>query len=118
MAAGLLAVVLGVGVACATPPTPPSAGEAPPVIIEDIDETTVGDLGGTRVPMGNMTTGAYTLPDGTKKHGLICSLVIGPGPGVFVGLGSEVTVDGTRWRVVGIEKDGDALGSVQLQKLD
>lgn len=117
-----------VGLACAAAPPPgstpgPSTGLAEPkdktpVIIEEIDETTVGDLDGTRVPMGNMTTGTYTLPDGSEKRGLMCSLVFGPGPGVFVGMGSEVTVDGTRWRVVGIEKDGDELGSVRLQKLD
>ncbi len=134
MGPGLALAGLWSALACAaTPPT--GVGALPPatipsemapaasprpdnnVIIEEIDETTVGDLNGTRVPMGNMTHGPYTLPDGTEKTGLICSIVIGPGPGVFVGLGSEVTVDGTRWRVVGIEKDGDELGSVSLKML-
>jgi hypothetical protein len=121
---GLVGALL-LGLACAAEPAPPvpapravETKDKTPVIIEEIDETTVGDLDGTRVPMGNMTTGTYTMPDGSEKRGLMCSLVIGPGPGVFVGMGSEVTVDGTRWRVVGIEKDGDELGSVRLQKLD
>ncbi len=86
------------------------------VIIEEIDETTVGDLNGTRVPMGNMTSVPTRCAMAPRKTGLICSIVIGQGPGVFVGLG-EVTVDGTRWRVVGIEKDGDELGGVSLQML-
>ncbi|MCB9778680.1 MAG: hypothetical protein H6742_08975 [Alphaproteobacteria bacterium] len=117
---------IGTGMACAGAPAIPSSDEAPPpapekpvpAVIETIDETTVGDLDGTRVPMGNMTTGTYTLPDGTEQRGTICSLAVTEGPGVFVGLGSEVDVDGATWRVVAIEKPAGGLGSVTLQRID
>ncbi len=92
-----------------------SQGGAP--VRETIDETTVGMLGEHRVPMGNMTTGAYTRADGTEARGVICSLVIDPSqPGVFVGLGSVVTVGGVRWEVVAIEKTPGELGSVTLER--
>ena len=87
-------------------------------MIETIDETTVGDLDGTRVPMGNVTKGAYTLPDGTQKRGVICSLVVTDGPGVFVGAGSIVTVNGTQWKVLNVEQPPNDLGSVTLQRVD
>lgn len=87
-------------------------------MIETIEETTVGDLNGVRVPMGNMTRGTYTLPDGREQKGWICSLVIGPGPGVFVGVGSVVEVGGARWEVVDVQKTPGQLGSVSLQRLE
>jgi len=88
-------------------------------VIEEIDETTVGDLDGVRVPMGNVTTGAYTLPDGTTRRGDICSLVLpDQRVGVFVGAGSEVVVEGVRWRVLAVDNPTDGLGSVRLQKVD
>lgn len=90
----------------------------PDTILETIEETTVGDLGGVSVPMGNMTTGSYTLPDGSTTSGTICSLAISEGPGVFVGLGSEVQVGGATWRVVAIEKTRGQPGSVTLQRVD
>lgn len=88
-------------------------------MIETIDETTVGDLDGARVPMGNMSSGDYLLPDGSTASGLKCALVVDPAaPGVFVGMGSVVTVQGARWQVVAIEKTAGSLGSVTLQRLD
>lgn len=127
VAAALLA--LWGGVACAGEPAPPSPAAPPaatetpvrsetPLLIETIDETTVGDLGGVRVPMGNMTTGTYTLPDGSERRGTICSLALPGQVGVFVGLGSVVDVQGTRWEVIGIEKPPGQLGSVTLRRLD
>ncbi|MCK6505297.1 hypothetical protein L6R53_18170 [Myxococcota bacterium] len=123
-----LLVLVG-GVACAAepalpPPAPLPAATGSPVLIEapmrieTIDETTVGDLGGVRVPMGNMTTGTYTLPDGSEGRGTICSLALPGQVGVFVGLGSVVDVQGTRWEVIGIEKPPGQLGSVTLRRLD
>ena len=82
-------------------------------MIESIDETTVGMLGDVRVPMGNVTTDVYTLPDGTEARGLVCALAL-PDGAVFVGLGSEVEVAGRRWRVIGLEAPEDDLGSVTL----
>ncbi len=102
------------------PPSAPSPQTTPdaPVMIETIDETTVGDLDGVRVPMGNMTTGTYTLPDGTEATGTICSLALPDQVGVFVGMDSIVDVEGTKWKVIAISKPEGQLGSVTLQKLD
>ena len=89
------------------------------MIIEEIDETTVGDLDGHRVPMGNVTTGTYTLPDGSERTGPICSLVLpGQSPGVFVGKGSVVTVGEHRWTVLDVANPRSGPGSVTLQRLD
>lgn len=85
-------------------------------MIEEIDETTVGDLDGTRVPMGNVTNGAYKLADGTEETGPICSLVLPTGQ-VWVGAGSEVTVDGARWLVVEVTDPPRGSGSVKLKRL-
>lgn len=111
----LLAV--GCGATWANPPPAPTA--APPAagvdVIETIEETTVGDLGGVSVPMGNMFVDTYTLPDGTTTKGLVCALALESGA-VFVGKGSVVTVGATAWEVVAIEKPAGKLGSVSLKK--
>ncbi len=86
-------------------------------MIETIDETTVGDLDGTRVPMGNVTNGSYTLPDGTPKTGPICSLALDGAVGQFVGAGSIIIVDGTRWEVTEVVNPAEGLGSVTLKML-
>lgn len=111
--------------ASAPPPTaaasarPSPAPSEAPVVIEEIEETTVGDLDGHRVPMGNVTHGTYTLPDGTERTGPICSLVLpGRSPGVFVGKGSVVTVGDHRWTVLKVDSPASGLGSVRLQRLD
>lgn len=89
-------------------------GQAP--VIEIIDETTVGMLGDVRVPMGNMTFGTYTLPDGSEARDWICSLAL-DGGGVFVGKGSVVSVGGARWEVIAVRKTPGELGSVTLRRL-
>ena len=91
--------------------------QAPPApVTEVIEETTVGMLGAVRVPMGNMTVGGYTLPDGTARRGWICSLAL-EGGGVFVGEGSRVTVGGAVWEVVAVQKAPGELGSVTLRQV-
>ncbi len=87
-------------------------------MIETIEETTVGDLGGVRVPMGNMTRGRYALPDGGEGEGWICALALGEGPGLFVGAGSVVEVGGARWEVLRVDKTPGQLGSVTLRRAD
>ncbi len=121
----VLALSVLVSLACAADPSPrapapplPSEHPDPAPMIETIEETTVGDLDGVRVPMGNMTTDTYTLPDGTQAHGTVCSLAIAGRIGVFVGLGSIVDVEGTQWKVIDIDKPEGQRGSVTLQKLD
>ena len=84
---------------------------------ESIEETTVGMLGAVRVPMGNMTHGRYRKGDGQEETGRICALAL-PGGTIFVGEGSEVEVDGSRWRVLSVEKSPGELGTVSLECVD
>ncbi|GEM_PF-2738849 len=98
------------GVLATAPP-----GATPPMT-ENIEETTVGDLDGVRVGMGNMTRGAYTKADGSAANGLICSLAIDGAVGVFVGEGSEVAVRGATWVVTALEKSPGEPGSVTLRR--
>ena len=87
-------------------------------MIETIRETTVGDLDGVRVPMGNMLpVGTYSLPDGTETRGTCCTLALPPNGRATVGMGSEVVVEGSRWRVVDIERKPGQLGWVKLEKV-
>ena len=112
-------LVLAGLVAFAGEPGPSPSASEPAVIIEEIEETTVGDLGGERVPMGNVTRGRYTLPDGSEREGPICSLVLpGGAPGVFVGAGSVVEVAGHRWEVLEVESPPAGPGNVRLKRLD
>ena len=117
-------LVLGLFLGCAsTPVTTHEAAseaiaEAEPEQVEEIEETTVGLLNGHRVPMGNMIPSAeYTLPDGSTQTGTVASLAIDGNVGVFVGLGSVVTVGDDRWEVVGIEKPEGDLGWIRLKRL-
>lgn len=103
-------------------PFAPSAHLAPPLleppVIEFIDETTVGDLDGVRVAMGNVTTGTYSLPDGTERSGDICVLAFFDDTSVWVGAGSVVDVEGTRWEVIEVINPPRDLGCVRLRRLD
>lgn len=96
------------------------AQTSPPgdAVIETIDETTVGSLKGVPVPMGNMTRGRYTLPDGSTGEGWICSLALPDQVGVFVGVGSVVRVGDTDWEVIEVEKERGKLGSVTLRAVE
>jgi hypothetical protein len=89
------------------------------MIIEEIEETTVGDLDGHRVPMGNVTHGPYRLPDGSEREGDICSLVLpGQSPGVFVGKGSVVVVGDSRWEVMKVDNPSTGPGNVTLRRIE
>jgi hypothetical protein len=103
--------------ACAAAPPAPAAGQEKPAVIETIDETTVGDLDGTRVPMGNVMNGSYTLPDGTEARGPVCSLALPGDTSAWVGKGSVVTVEGTKWEVLEVVNPPEGLGSVTLKML-
>lgn len=81
---------------------------------ESIEETTVGLLGGQRVPMGNVTHGSYSLPGGAEARGWICALAL-PSGAVFVGAGSEVEIAGQTWTVLRVEKEPGKLGQVFLK---
>ena len=84
-------------------------------MVEHIDETTVGDLYGTRIALGTMVfQGTYQTADGAEAQGLAGCLAMPDGSSVWVGLDSEVVVDQRRWRVTSIEKARGELGSVSL----
>ncbi len=80
---------------------------------ETIEETTVGDLDGNRVPMGNMTQRKYERGDGTTAEGWTCTLALEGGAKV-VGVGSIVEVGGRKWEVTAVEKTTGENGSVTL----
>jgi len=82
---------------------------------ETIEETTVAEIGGVRVGMGNMTRGSYEAPDGPRE-GVICSLALPGKVGVFVGLGSVIDIGGHPWTVVAIEKPPGERGEVTLER--
>ena len=85
-------------------------------MIEIIEDTAVGNLGGVDVPMANVTNSyTYKLPDGTEGKGKACLLIL-PEADVWVGVGSEVNVGGATWRVIKIDSPDDETGSVTLEK--
>ncbi len=98
-----------------SPAVPPVPAEQEPAVIETIEETTVGDLNGVRVPMGNVIEDDYTLPDGTVARGLVCALALESGP-LWVGAGSVVEVGGATWRVVSVKRPPGERGEVTLER--
>ena len=81
-----------------------------------IEETSVGMLGGQRVPMANATKHyRYALPDGSEGEGPACMLMLPEA--TWVGVGSEVEAGGSRWRVVEVRVPEDDTGSVFLVRL-
>ena len=87
------------------------------VPIEMIEETAVGTLDGIDVPMANVTNEyTYTLPDGSQGKGKACMLIL-PDADVWVGVGSEVKVGTSTWRVIKIHSPDDETGSVTLEKV-
>ena len=81
---------------------------------ETIEETTVGDLDGTPVPMASMVLrGDYVLPDGATGTGP-CGVLVVDG-GVWAGLGTQVTVNGRTWTVVEVHKEKGRAGWMTLE---
>ena len=81
---------------------------------ETIEETAVGDLDGTPVPMASMVhDGEYALADGTRTRGVCGVLVVGEG--VWAGEGSAVVVSGRTWTVVEARKDRGQMGWMTLE---
>ena len=102
----------------AAPPAPPPVPQKDPAVTETIEETTVGWLGDTRVPMGNVMNGTYTLADGTEVRGPMCALALPGDTSEWVGKGSVVEVEGVRWRVVEVVAPPQGLGSVTLERVE
>ncbi len=82
----------------------------------EIKETTVGYLNEAEVGVGNIWEREYSLPDGTVKTGLTAQLFIGEG-WLFVGAGSVFDVEGQKWEVIAVEKQGK-LGLVKLKQVN
>ncbi|MCB9076073.1 MAG: hypothetical protein H6631_00610 [Anaerolineaceae bacterium] len=86
--------------------------------MEEIKETTVGNLNGERVGVGNIWEDSYTLADGTSRTGLTAQLfIMSDDKDIIVGQDSVITVGETDWLVVAIEKPVDKLGKVILKPL-
>lgn len=87
----------------------------PEHVVENIEETTAGDLMGARVAMGSMLFDcSYELPDGSEARGMACNLALPNDTSIWVGMGSTFVVGDITWRVTAIEKERGELGSVTL----
>jgi hypothetical protein len=87
-------------------------------VIERIDETTVAELSGVRVAMGNMTEGTYTLSDGSTTSGAMCRLATQDDATFDVGKGSLIVIGGRNYLIVRVHKPpAGQLGYVELQAL-
>lgn len=84
---------------------------------EWIDETTVGELDGSRVAVGTVVvSGIYPMPDGTEAVGPAAILALPDDSSIWVGAGSVVAVDGTTWTVVAVTKVPGEPGEVALRR--
>jgi hypothetical protein len=96
----------------------PSQGSSSPGgIMETIEETTVGNLDGTRVGVSNIWERQYNLPDGISRLGMTAILSPFNDKDVVVGQGSIVTIGQTQWEVITVEKTQGKRGEVRLKKL-
>lgn len=96
-------------------PAPPPATEAK---VEEIQETTVGDLAGVSVGAANMWEREFVDGAGTARRGLTARLDWEEGGEtrrVVVGEGSIVEIGGHRWQVVRLVKTEGANGTVALK---
>jgi hypothetical protein len=79
-----------------------------------LKETAMVRVGNTRVGCGNLWEREYALPDGSTVTG-ISARVSYDNAVYYVGPGSELVIEGQRWRVVGIDKEPNVLGRVRLE---
>lgn len=75
---------------------------------EDVEilETTVGDVGGVSVAVGNVFEREYALPDGGRRSGLTAPLIFSDGRRELVGRGSRLEIGGREWEVAEV-RDSD-----------
>jgi hypothetical protein len=78
-------------------------------------ETTRSWVADVRVGVGSVIVDDYVDAAGAPRRGWVAALVLPEQPGEFVGAGSVVVIGAAPWRVVSVEKDGDALGVVTLE---
>lgn len=114
-------MMLLLSLACASGPTEPertpaSADEpAKEHVVIELEETTVGRIGRTRVPLGGMLIeGTYEV-DGVEKKGPTGQLVL-PDGAQRVGLGSKVTIEGETYEVTAIHKVKGENGTLSLTR--
>ena len=81
-----------------------------------LKETAMVRVGNTRVGCGNLWEREYALPDGSTVTGMSARVQMGQDV-FYVGAGSELVVEGQRWRVVGIDKEPNVLGRVRLESV-
>jgi len=77
---------------------------------------TMGELNTQRVGCDDIGIDKYVLPNGETKKGFTAMLSIGSNNWVTVGVGSELEVDGSNWRVVKIKGEDVYLEEVALIK--
>ena len=82
-----------------------------------LKETAMVRVGGSRVGCGNLWEREYALPDGSTTTGMSARVAIGDSVH-YIGAGSELVVDGTRYRVAGIDKEPGKLGLVRLETVN
>lgn len=128
-----IAAVLLLG-ACSRPapapdaPPPPAVATAPvpegdKVAAEvTITETTVADLAGLRLGVGNVWDDDFTGPDGRPTRGPTAMLAISDEAGKTlhrerVHAGSEVSAGGHRFRIQSVHAPENGLGSVTVAEL-
>ncbi len=86
--------------------------------MEEIQETTVGTLGGVDVGVANMWERDYVDGAGTSRKGLTARLdydVAGETRRIVVGEGSVVELGGLRWEVVRLVKTPGQNGTITLR---
>jgi hypothetical protein len=79
-----------------------------------LKETAVTRVGSARVGCGNLWEREYPLADGTIATGLSARVSV-DGEDSFVGAGSDLVVEGLRYRVLGVDKAPGALGTVSIE---
>jgi hypothetical protein len=77
---------------------------------------TMGELNGQRVGCDDIGTDKYVLPTGETKEGITAMLSVGSNNWVTVGVGSELEVNDSNWRVVKIEEEDVYLEEVALKE--
>ncbi|CAN5328834.1 hypothetical protein BH11PSE11_BH11PSE11_26970 [soil metagenome] len=81
----------------------------------EIEETTVGDLQGVAVGVGNIWERDHVMADGRLKRGLTAQLFIDD-TAFIVGKGSVFELKGECWEVVEVRKSA-TLGQVSIKKI-
>lgn len=87
-------------------------------MIVRLRETTMSWVEDVRVGVGSVVVDDYLDAAGKPRHGWVAALVLPDAPGQFVGVGSVIAIGAQTWSVQNVEKQGDALGVVTLERAE